>query len=431
MLYTILLISIFRIAATITIPIVKVNQDLVENSNSLIGMLNLIGGGALSNFSIVALGISPYITASIIMTLLQSEAFPAIYRLAHSGPVGKRKIAFTTRILTICFAIVQAMTVIQQFRISQHVELLSPADNVWYQYLVIPLILLAGSLFSLFLGEQITSRGAGNGISLIIFSGIAADLPAKIQLAYSYFVSTSQGGSFVGGMNFIVHFSIFAGLIFIVTFFHKAERHIPTQQTGSGLTRDVKQMSHLPMKVNPAGVMPVIFAMTILLLPLTITGFLHHQDPARQWIENHLRLTDPLGLGIFILIIFVFSIVMSLITFNPYTVTENFKKSGTFIPGIRPGQETEKYLTGIVMRLSVFSGFYLSIISSVPFIEQMLGIPQPFTISGTSLIILVSVAIETLEHVRARDTTQTISRAREQVLKTIDSEDGKSGGLLW
>ncbi|XP_023226510.1 uncharacterized protein LOC111627172 [Centruroides sculpturatus] len=122
---------------------------------------------------------------------------------------------------------------------------------------------------------------------------------------------------------------------------------------------------------------------------------------------------------------------MSLITFNPYTVTQNFKKSGTFIPGIRPGQETEKYLTGIVMRLSVFSGFYLSAISAVPFIEQMIGIPQPFTISGTSLIILVSVAIETLEHVRARDTTQTISRAREQVLRTIDSDkDGQSGGLL-
>lgn len=429
--YTILLIAIFRMAATITMPAVKVNQDLVSNSTSFLGMLNLIGGGALSNFSIVALGISPYITASIIMTLVQSEAFPAVYRLARSGPAGKRKINVITRILTIFFAIIQAMTIIQQFRVTNFVELLPPVNNsAWYQWVVIPIILLAGSLFTLFLGEQITAKGVGNGTSLIIFSGIAAGLPDKIRHSYTYFVSNSGNGSLIGVMNFIMYLAVFVFLVYVIAFFYKAERHVPTQQTGSGLTVDVKQMSRLPIKLNPAGVMPIIFAMTILLLPLTISEFLHHQNEARQWMQRNLQLTSALGLSIFIAITFLFSIVMGLITFNPYTVTDNFKKNGIFIPGIRIGADTEKYLTAIIVRLGIFSGIYLSALSSIEYVAQIIGLPKTITLGGTSLIILVTVGVETIEHLKARDTTQSISRARIRALEGVNEGD-TTKGLLW
>lgn len=429
--YTILLIAIFRIAATITTPAVKINQNLASDSSSFLGMLNLIGGGALSNFSIVALGISPYITASIIMTLVQSEAFPAVYRLAHSGPAGKRKINVITRVLTLFFAIVQAMTIIQQFRINAFVELLPPVDqSIWYQWVAIPLILLAGSLFTLFLGEQITSKGVGNGTSLIIFSGIAAGLPTKMQSAYTFFVSNGSNGTLIGAINFLIYLAAFIFLIYVITFFYKAERHVPTQQTGSGLTTGNDQMSRLPIKLNPAGVMPIIFAMTILLLPLTVSEFLHHQNETRIWMQKYLPLTAPLGLTIFIVVAFLFSIVMGLITFNPYTVADNFKKNSTFIPGIRPGKETEKYLTGIIVRLGIFSGIYLSVLSSIEYISQIIGLPKSITLGGTSLIILVTVGIETIEHLKARDTTQNISRARVRAIEGVNEGDSTKG-LLW
>ncbi len=430
-LYTFLLIAIFRIAATITMPFVKVNESLASNSSTFLGMLNLIGGGALSNFSIVALGISPYITASIIMTLIQSEAFPAVYRLAHSGPAGKRKINIITRVLTLFFAIVQAMTIIQRLRTQVMVELLPPvADSIWYQWIVIPIILLAGSLFTLFLGEQITSKGVGNGTSLIIFSGIVSELPNKIQTSYIYFVSNGSNGTLIGIINFLIYLAIFIFLIYIITFFYKAERHVPIQQTGSGLTKGSDKMSYLPIKLNPAGVMPIIFAITILLLPLTIAEFLHHQNEIRIWMQKYLPLTQPLGLSIFILVALIFSVVMSLITFNPYTVTDNFKKNGTFIPGIRPGQETEKYLTGIIVRLGVFSGIYLSFLSSIEYFSQIIGLPSSIILGGTSLIILVTVGIETIEHLKARDTTQSISRARIRAIEGVAAGD-TTKGLLW
>ena len=433
--YTIILIAVFRMAATITIPGVEVNSLFANSTDSFSGIMNLIGGGGLSNFSIVALGIGPYITSSIVMTLLQSEVFPAFYRLSKSGPAGKKKINIITRMVTIVFAIVQAITIIQQFKTGQLVVLQESLNgSIWYQYIVIPFILLAGTLFTLFLGEQITSKGVGNGTSLIIFSGVAAKMPNKIKSSFSYFTSSGEEGSntLIGVMDFILYMFVFFIILYVAAYFYKSERHIPIQQMGSGLTQDVDQMSRLPIKLNPAGVMPIIFAFTITLLPLTIVQFLHHQNLGRIWVEHNMQLTKPLGLSIFILVIFLFSIVMSLVTFNTYTIAENFQKQGTFIPGVRPGEETERYLTGVVIRLSMFSAIYLSIISSLQFFEQIIGITKGITISGTSLIILVSVAIETLDQLKARDTTQNIARAKIRAVKHVESgSEDVEEGLLW
>ena len=430
--FTLLLILIFRIGATITTPGVTVDNKFGANQASLIGMLDMMGGGALKRFSIFALGISPYITASIIMTLLQSEVFPPLYRLSQSGPAGKRKINIITRVLTLVFALIQAITIIQT--VGGHgglVHLIPSLDHGWFKFFVLPIILMAGSLFVLFLGEQITNNGVGNGTSLIIFSGIAANLPAKMRSAWNELAGGNMSGSiFTGMMEFLMYILVFVSLIFIIGYFYKAERHIPIQQVGSGMTQDVKHMSRLPIKLNPAGVMPVIFALTISMLPLTIAQFLDRWSESRIWIEHHMRLTQPIGLSLLILINFLFTIVMSLVTFNPNRVAENFKKNGTFIPGVRPGEETETYLTGVIVRLSIFSAVYLSGLISIQYIEQMIGLSAGITFSGTSLIILVSVAIETIAQLKARDKTRKISKAKIRV-NDSRNKGSKAGGLLW
>lgn len=428
--YTLTLILIFRIATTITTPGIHVDKAFGSDPNSFVGIMDMMGGGALKNFSIVALGISPYITASIIMTLLQSEVFPPIYRLARSGPQGKRKINIITRSITLAFAIVQAITIIQQLS-GGLVTLAHPFDQTAYKFVALPIILLAGSLFTLFLGEEITKKGVGNGTSLIIFSGIASTLPTKFKVAYDQLVVGNEDkSSFVGLMEFLLYLMLFFVLIYIIGYLYKAERHVPIQQTGAGMTREGNKISHLPIKINPAGVMPVIFSLSLAILPVTIAQFLDRQDEGRQWIEEHLRLTDPIGLSIMAVLTFAFTIAMSLVTFNPYTVADNFKKNGTFIPGIKPGDETETYLTGIVVRLSIFSAFYLTIISSIQYFEQMMKLNRQMTFGGTTLIILVTVGVETLGQLKARDQTIKISKAKQ---RTLSKEAGGSttGGLLW
>ncbi|WKX02236.1 preprotein translocase subunit SecY [Candidatus Mycoplasma mahonii] len=427
-LYTLIIILIFRIAATITIPGITIQQNIGQNPASLIGIMDMMGGGALRNFSIVALGISPYITASIIMQMLQSEVFPPLYRLSQTGPAGKRKINIITRIATLVFAFIQAITVIQT--VSTFATIAPSLNTQWFKFFVLPVILIAGSMFALFLGEQITNNGVGNGTSLIIFSGIASAMPAKFRNAYLELVGSGDATSaFTGIINFIIYIGFFLFIIFIISYFYKAERHIPIQQTGSGMSKDVKQMSRLPIKLNPAGVMPVIFALTITMIPLTIAQFLDKQNLSRQWIQENMSLTSPLGLIIFVSVIFLFTVVMALVTFNPNRVADNFKKNGTFIPGIRPGIETEDYLSGIIIRLAIFSSFYLSIISALQYVEQIIGLSRGITFSGTSLIIMVSVAIETMGQLKARHQSVKISKARWNSVKSNNTSSTK--GLLW
>ena len=429
--YTILLIIIFRLAASITSPGVVVQSGFGKDPSSFVGIMDMMGGGALKNFSIVALGISPYITASIIMTLLQSEIFPPLYRLSKSGPAGKRKINIITRVITLVFAIVQAITIIQQLSggSSSLVHLKPPFNTSLYKYFALPVILMAGSLFTLFLGEQITKKGVGNGTSLIIFSGIAVNLPSKFKNAYNDLVIGNGTQSiFVGIMQLFLYILVFLVLIYIIGYLYKAERHVPIQQTGAGMTKEGNKISHLPIKLNPAGVMPVIFALSISILPVTIAQFMDHQNEVRIWMEENLKLTSTIGLLMLVGLTFIFTIAMSIITFNPYNVSENFKKNGTFIPGIKPGEQTEKYLTAIIVRLAIFSAVYLSIITSIQYIEQIIGLDKSMTMGGTSIIILVTVSIETIAQLKARDQTSKISKAKQN---SVSNTSESTGGLLW
>ncbi|CAM9142156.1 preprotein translocase subunit SecY [Mycoplasma marinum] len=428
-LYTLLLLLIFRIAATITVPGVRsFNTQAATNPSSFLGLMDVMGGGAIRRFSIVALGISPYITASILMTILQSEFFPPIHRLANSGAAGRRKINIITRWLTLVFGVFQAITIAKSFETQGLLTIIPELNEPWFIYFGIPVILLSGAMFTLFLGEQITQKGVGNGTSLIIFSGVAVALPSKFKFAYEFFV-LGQGntGAFVGVINFIGYIALFLVLIFVIGYIYKSERHIPLQQTGRGLTKDNKQMSRLPIKVNTAGVMPVMFASLIVVIPLQIAQLLPVWSDSRHWIEHNMRFTDPIGLSLYTLVIFFFTIVMSILIFSPTKVTENFQKNGTFIPGIRPGDETEKYITKVLLRLAVFSAIYLAIICSSPYIEQILGMDRQITFNGLSLIILVTVSIETLNQIKTRGKSGKIAK----IQKTKNNKNDSTGGLLW
>lgn len=278
------MILIFRIGASITMPGIELTDKFkngASDSSSFLGIMDMMGGGALKNFSIVALGISPYITASIIVQLLTSEAFPPLNRLSKSGPAGKRKINIISRCITLVFAIIQAITLIQQLG-SGNLVLHDSMNTPVFKYFAIPMILVAGSMFTLFLGEQITNKGVGNGTSLIIFSGIAVNLPYQFKNAYYELVEGNGGqSSFIGSLNLFFYCAAFLTLIYIIGVMYLAERKVPIQQTGSGLVTDKSQMSHLPIKLNPAGVMPVIFSMALSVLPVTIAQFFHHQNEGR------------------------------------------------------------------------------------------------------------------------------------------------------
>ncbi|MCP4337136.1 MAG: preprotein translocase subunit SecY [Mycoplasma sp.] len=428
-LYTLLLLLIFRISATITVPGVKsVNRDAFNSASSFLGLMDLMGGGAINRFSIVALGISPYITASILMTILQSEIFPPLYRLANSGASGRRKINIITRWITLIIGIFQAITISQSFISNQILTLIPRLREVWFQYIGLPLILLAGSMFTLFLGESITKNGIGNGTSLIIFSGVAVALPGKLRASFNYFIQPGTSSVFIGAVNFIGYLFLILTLIFLISFIYKSERHIPLQQTGKGMTNDAKQMSKLPMKLNTAGVIPIMFSALVVIIPLQVSQLLPKWSYEREWILNNLTFTKPIGLSIYACVTFFFSIIMSLLIFQPAKISENFFKSGIFIPGIRPGNDTEKYITRTLLRLSIFSGIYLTLIGTSTYLMQIFifnstqqGVQATF--GGTSMIILISVAIETWQQMKTRSNTRKISK--------IKTKEQENGGLLW
>lgn len=433
-LYTILLITIFVVSGTITAPFVVLNKMNSIDSVPLFSVLNLVGGGGLRQFSIMALGINPFITASLIMTVLQSRLFPPLYRMSRSGPVGRRKINIITRVLTIIIAYPQAIITIQTLRSNGGlISLATGYDTTFNVYFLLPFFLIAGALFAIFLGEQITDKGVGNGTSLLIFSGIASQLPSQFQNAFNTLVGTNSATYFSGAMNFIIYTFAYLFLIFIMTIIQLGERKIPIQQTGAGLTRNLQEMGSLPIKVNPAGIMPVIFANIILSIPQLIANLLDkNTSSVRNFIEVNFAFTAPLGLSLLVGITFVFAIFMGIQQSKIDRISEDFQKNGTFVPGLRPGDETEDYLINVVFRLSLFSAFYLSIIVAMQYVMIIAGVPRAVAFGGTGMMILVSVSLETWDQIKARRKTTHLSKSNRvaRSVRRSKSENTKDG-VLW
>lgn len=400
--FTLAMLVIFRLGTFVPVP--NVDADVLRASDELgiIGFLNIFGGGALINFSILAMGIMPYITASIIVQLLQMDVVPKFTEWAKQGEVGRRKLAQFTRYFTIVLAFVQAIAMSYGFNRMYGGELIQ--DDGVMTYVVIAIVLTAGTAFLLWLGEQITSYGVGNGISIIIFAGIVAAIPTAVNQIYATQIEGAGDALFINlailALIVLAIIAVTVGVIYV----QQALRKIPIQYAKrvAGTSQTGSQQTHLPLKVNAAGVIPVIFASAFLMAPQSITLFFG-TNSVTEAITRVLDYTQPIGMVLFVALIVAFTYFYAFIQVNPENVADNLKKQGAYIPGIRPGSQTQDYLTSVLYRLTFVGAIFLAVISIMPllFIE-FAGLPQAAQIGGTSLIIVVGVALETMKQLEAQ-----------------------------
>lgn len=408
--FTIMIMFVFRIGAAITVPGVTLS-DFSFQDNDAFGLMNLLGGGTLQQFSVFALGVSPYITASIIVQLLSMDVLPALTDLSNQGDYGRKKIEMTNRYLTLMLGAVQAYGVIVTMENQSYITL---NDSGFWTYAYIITVMLAGTMLVMWLGDQISTKGIGNGISMIIFAGIVSSLPNQIISAYKNWLSDKVGqGSeqlFIGLLQFGVYVLAFIIIIGFITFIESSKRKIPVQHAGkSGQTKKMAQASFLPIKINSAGVIPVIFASSIMMAPSIIASFISSSSLDAEWLKifnssdtvtmpwfNDKTWQMPWGLVIYLFLIVVFSFFYAKMQINPEKLAENFQKNGSYIPGVRPGTETERYVSKVLNRITVLGAISLALIAALPIVLVLLKVvpDSSLALGGTGLIIVVGVAIE-------------------------------------
>lgn len=402
--FTLLMLIVFRIGTFIPVP--NVNSDVLKMQEQvgLIGFLNTFGGGALQNFSILAMGIMPYITASIIVQLLQMDVVPKFTEWSKQGEVGRRKLAQFTRYFTIVLGFIQALGMSYGFN-QLYGGMLVESNGVG-TYLLIALVLTAGTAFLMWLGEQITSKGVGNGISIIILAGIVSAIPSAVNQIYAQQIEGAGEQLFLRIVILLLILLAALAVVVGVIYFQQALRKIPIQyakrMTANGGGPVGAQSTHLPLKVNAAGVIPVIFAISFLVTPQTIASFFGSNDVTTT-IQNIFDYTKPVGMIIYVALIIAFTYFYAFIQVNPEQLSDNLKKQGGYIPGIRPGKNTQEYLTRVLYRLTFVGAIFLSVISVLPvFFINFAGLPPAAQIGGTSLLIIVGVALETMKQLEAQ-----------------------------
>tara|TARA_B100002052_G_scaffold286034_1_gene299461 strand:+ start:2293 stop:3573 length:1281 start_codon:yes stop_codon:yes gene_type:complete len=406
-LFTLFILSIYRFGTFVPLPGIDPEQLKIMmegNQKGLLGMFNVFAGGAVSRMAIFALGIMPYISSSIIVQLLTgvSDYFK---NLKAQGEIGRQKITQITRYGTVLLATVQGYGLAVGLESSANL-VINP--GVFFKISTVTTI-VAGTMFLMWLGEQITQRGIGNGISLIIFSGIVAEIPRAL-------VTTFELGR-TGAMSTVMIILIFILLILTIMFIVFMERALrkilinyPKRQMGNKMYGG--ESSHLPLKINSAGVIPAIFASALLLLPITFSNFNFSQNDTFQSIASFFSQGQPLYMLLYASGIIFFTFFYTSITFNPNETAENLRKYGGFIPGIRPGESTAHYIDTILTRLTTIGALYLTLVCLMP--EFLIAnYPIPFYLGGTSILIVVVVAIDTVTQIQ----TRLMSAQYEQLIK--------------
>ncbi len=409
-LFTVLILFIFRIGAQITVP--GVNPEGLEeylNSGSALSLMNLLGGGTLQTFSIFALGVSPYITAQIIVQLLSTDVLPALSELRRQGQYGRRKMEYATRYLTLMLGAVQAYGIIKTIENTDSVTL--NLNGEWYTYLYIIIVMLAGTMLVMWLGDQISVKGIGNGISMIIFAGIVCSLPNQFSHAFTTYISTTAGSPdnlvIAGVFKFILYVVAYIVIIAFVTFIELSQRKIPIQHSGKGggQTQSMARASFLPIKINSAGVIPVIFASSLLMAPSVIAAFVDSDSTNAEWLKifSTSEMYDmgdwsmPWGLIIYIVLTIAFTFFYANLQIDPQQMAENFQKNGSYIPGVKPGIETERYIRRVLNRVTFLGAMALVLIASLPSILTLSGVfgqDASLVLGGTGMIIVVGVCLE-------------------------------------
>ena len=412
--FTILILFVFRIGAQITVPGVTLGSDLQNylDSSYALSLMNLLGGGTLQSFSIFALGVSPYITAQIIVELLSTDVLPALTELKRQGQGGRKKIELATRYLTLMLGAVQAYGIIQTMKSSEAITFVT-ASQEWLTYIYIIVVMMAGSMIVMWLGDQISVKGIGNGISMIIFAGIVCSLPSQIGNAFSLWVGNSalqgQGDSarIAGIFKFLLYILAYVLIISFVTFIELSKRKIPVQHSGKGggQTQSMSRASFLPIKVNSAGVIPVIFASSILMAPSVIVAFVDAEHSSDAWLGIFQTSTlyempggwkMPWGLIIYLVLTIAFTFFYANVQINPQQLAENFQKNGSYIPGIHTGNETERYVRKVLNRVTFIGAMALALIAALPVVLTLTIFKDnpSLALGGTGLIIVVGVALE-------------------------------------
>ena len=412
-LFTIFALLIFRLGTAVPVPFVDKNQlsnYLTSMSGTIFGMINAMSGGAFASATVFALGVQPYINSSIIIQLL-TVAIPALERLQkEGGEEGRKKIAAITRYTTVGIALLQGFGYYTLIRTNNLLDL-GGMNGIWAG-IVIVLSFTAGSAFVMWLGEQITEFGIGNGISIILFAGIVSRVPSMVGTMWvgvqASFLESPAAGTFIlpwwGAVLILIGM---LAIVVLIVFISNAERRLPVQYAKRMVGRKMYggQSSHIPMKVNMSGVMPIIFAQSIAMLPATIGVFVPAAQQEGTGWYTFLQIFDTNGLVygvVYFLLIVFFSYFYASMQFNPIEVANNLKKNGGFIPGFRPGKPTADFMMRVLNKITMFGALYLSIVALAPIITGNIVGYSSLAIGGTSIIIVVGVALETVRQLEAQ-----------------------------
>ena len=383
-LFTFACLIVFKIGTAIVVP--GINQDaLGTKSLGFLELMNVMGGGALEKFSIFALGIMPYITAQIIIQLLEMDIVPYLADLAKQGGTGRAKLNQITRIAGIALAFLQGYVYSFTYMSGGSV----------IDYLGYSLILTAGTCVLLWLGDIMTQKGVGNGMSIIIMAGIVSNLPNMFSQAYAGLMD----GTAKGIILFIIYILVYLIIVLGIVFFQLAERRIPIQYSNKQASAMGAQ-SYLPFKLNSAGVVPVIFASALLAIPSMIAGFVK-KEAFSAFVSKWLTTNVPVGFALYIIFIFVFSFFYAFLQLKPKEMAENLQKNGGYIPGVRPGDDTTKYVNNVLYKITFVGSFALTVLAALPIIFGMVApdLPASVSIGGTGLLIVVGVALETYKQI--------------------------------
>ena len=401
--FTLVALMIFVIGTSIRVP----GTPEITSNLEVLDLINVIGGGSLRNFSIFALGVMPYISASIIMQLLQLDIVPYFSELNKQGPVGRQKINQITRYMGIIFAFIEGFAFSFAFFNAS-----SALDHLY-----IATILTAGTAFTLWLGDRITKKGIGNGMSLIIMAGIIKELPTMFIQAFQGLITNSDLALGLGIALFVLIIIVYFAIIIGVIWVQEADRKIPIQYANKTSSAYGNPQSYMPIKINSAGVVPVIFASSFLAIPTTIAQLSGNQGFI-DFCNNYLSYSTPVGLIIYIFLIFFFGYFYTFIQIKPEELSKNLQQNGGYIPGIRPGKETENYVSKVLSRLTVVGSLFLVIIAILPIIftalvnlSDKISVPASVTIGGTGLLIVVGVALETYKQLEGSLVTRSYRKS--------------------
>ncbi len=411
LLFTAFALLVWRLGVKIKVPLFDVNAD-ASGSNDLFGFLDIFTGGALSQFSILALGISPYITSSIVIQLLQMDIVPQFKEWAEEGEAGKAKLNQWTRYVALFLAFVQSLALIIGIKNSYanlyFEELLNTELNA-FTYVYMALVMTAGTAFVMWLADQITLHGIGNGGSMMIVAGIVAGLPAMFVSLFNEFCKGTEAAPATGWSiaKFFIICALFIVIIIAIIWMEGLQRKIPIQYANRPAAAAIRgrQDSNIPIKLNSASVIPVIFASTLLSVPLTIVNF---TSADTTWWEMIFSYQKPIGFALYIILIFLFSFFYSFLQISPEKMAENLKKQNAYVPGVKPGDDTAAYISKLLFKVTLLGATYLAVIASLPMIITLVfGIQSSdVSVAGTSIMIVVGVAIETAKQIKTQVQSQ-------------------------